>query len=90
MKLLAIQLEDAERCQMCGTSPWEWEEDRFAYTAVVHTCKDCQLREAAREDAAEISGGSIVLISGEAKRAALDKQRAAYQASRQQKGGRAR
>lgn len=87
-KVLAITLEDGDRCQMCGTSSWEWEADQFAYVAAVHVCPGCKLREAAREDAADMTGGSIILISGEAKKAALAKQRAAYLASRGQKGRR--
>lgn len=40
-KILAYIMEKAERCQMCGTAPWEWEENRFAYTAVEELCNGC-------------------------------------------------
>lgn len=40
-KVLAYIAEDAERCQMCGTAGWEWEENRFAYTAVDEFCQGC-------------------------------------------------
>ncbi len=26
---------------MCGTAPWEWEENRFAYTPVEDFCQGC-------------------------------------------------
>ena len=26
---------------MCGTAPWEWEENKFAFTAVDEFCQGC-------------------------------------------------
>lgn len=40
-KTLAFALENAQRCSMCGTAPWEWEENRFAYTAMDEFCQGC-------------------------------------------------
>lgn len=40
-KTLAQLMEHNERCAMCGTAPWEWEENRFAYTAVDEFCQGC-------------------------------------------------
>jgi len=40
-KVLAFALEQSERCDQCGTAPWEWEQDKFAYTAVEVLCKGC-------------------------------------------------
>lgn len=40
-KTLAYAMEQSLRCTMCGTAPWEWDEDKFAYTAVEDFCKGC-------------------------------------------------
>ncbi len=40
-KVLAYAMEQSSRCVSCGTAPWEWEENRFAYTAVDELCKGC-------------------------------------------------
>lgn len=40
-KVLAFALEQSARCTQCGTAPWEWEENKFAYTAVEELCKGC-------------------------------------------------
>lgn len=47
MKALAFLMEKAERCQMCGTAPWEWEQNRHAYEAVEHFCHGCYLTASA-------------------------------------------
>lgn len=82
MKLLASLTEEAQRCGTCGTAGWEWSEDRFAYLATVHVCEGCKMRDAARDDAKDVTGGTIVLVSGAAKEAALAEQREKYLASR--------
>lgn len=61
-KLVAHLLEVSRKCQMCGTSDWEWEEDRFAYEAAVHFCQGCLVKSAAQEDAPTGEGNTIVLI----------------------------
>lgn len=40
-KVLAYIMEQNLRCSMCGTAPWEWEENKFAYTPVDEFCKGC-------------------------------------------------
>lgn len=40
-KTLAYALESAQRCSMCGTAPWEWEENKYAYTAMDEFCQGC-------------------------------------------------
>lgn len=65
-KLVAYSLEAAERCAMCGTASWEWEEDRFAYAAVRQTCMGCQQKDLLRDDdTPNPPGTSIVLIPKE-------------------------
>lgn len=43
-------LERADRCQLCGTAGWEWEEDPGAYTPVFHTCPGCRLKDVLNDD----------------------------------------
>lgn len=40
-KVLAYAFESNIRCNMCGTAPWEWEENRFAFTPVEEFCQGC-------------------------------------------------
>jgi hypothetical protein len=40
-KMLAYALESAARCSMCGTAPWEWDQNKFAYTAMEEFCPGC-------------------------------------------------
>lgn len=49
-KALAWMLEKGERCALCGTAPWEWEQDKFAYEPVDHFCKGCYLKHVASEE----------------------------------------
>lgn len=44
-KTLAYILEEAERCTLCGTAPWEWEENPFAYEPTEKFCKGCYQKE---------------------------------------------
>jgi hypothetical protein len=48
-KAMAYQFEDAQRCQMCGTADWEWEENKRAYEPVMTTCWGCYYKDIARE-----------------------------------------
>lgn len=61
-KLTAHLMESASQCSMCGTSPWEWSEDRFAYEAAVHHCPGCAMKAAASEDVPPSSGSTVVLV----------------------------
>lgn len=61
-KLIASLLETASRCQMCGTSEYEWDEDMDAYEAVSIMCRGCLIKEAASEDAPSIAGTRVTLV----------------------------
>jgi hypothetical protein len=72
-KLQAHLLESGQRCQSCGTSPWEWEDDRHAYEAGVHQCWGCYVKDAAKDDQPAPAGTTVVLVPrkvAEARRAA--------------------
>lgn len=60
-KLVAYLLESSERCGMCGTSPWEWEEDRNAYEPINRQCWGCYVREGA-DDPHALPGSRVVLV----------------------------
>lgn len=60
-KLMAFMVEKSERCQMCGTAPWEWEEDRFAYEPLIEVCQGCQAKDMMREDV-KGAGSSVILV----------------------------
>jgi len=63
-KLVAYLMESAARCQMCGTSPWEWEEDRLAYGPATEQCQGCYIKDTAAEDddTPKLKGSRVVLI----------------------------
>ena len=81
IKLLAILSEDSLRCTLCGTAEYEWT-DQYAFVPSVNVCKGCQMRENARDMAKDVPGGTIVLLSGAAKKEELARQREQYLASR--------
>lgn len=76
-KALAFLIEKAERCALCGTAGWEWEENRRAYTPVEHFCMGCYLKSALEDDAGSSPGTTIRLVSSQSQAAAqrLMKQR---------------
>lgn len=49
-KALAWMVEDRQRCDMCGTAQWEWEENRHAYHAREEICPGCERKEYANSD----------------------------------------
>lgn len=61
-KLIAHLLEEAQRCQMCGTAPWEWEEDPHAYEATMITCMGCYRKEVMSEDQEKSPGTRMTLV----------------------------
>ncbi len=69
-KLFAYVAHKAETCQMCGTSPWMWEADRYAFEPVIEICHGCERKDILRDDDQKLpAGASIVLIpKEEAKR----------------------
>lgn len=71
-KLVAHLVSSGERCTMCGTAQWEWDQDPGAYEAGTHLCLGCRTKEEAAEDAPKISGQRVVLVPrrvAEARRA---------------------
>lgn len=61
-KLVAWMLEDADRCSMCGTAPWEWAENRFAYTAVDDFCQGCYQKAIFTEQQSQSLPGTNVKL----------------------------
>jgi hypothetical protein len=62
-KLVAHLIEEAQRCQMCGTADWEWADDQYAYEPVQELCRGCQMKENAADDAGSGNRGvRIVLV----------------------------
>jgi hypothetical protein len=62
-KTLAYSLESAERCSLCGTAEWEWDEDPFAYEPIQKFCKGCYLRTAEQEEAKGSLPGTTVELA---------------------------
>jgi hypothetical protein len=61
-KVLASLLESRKRCPSCGTSDWEWEEDRGAYQAMQHVCQGCKVLYAAEEETDTALGARMILV----------------------------
>lgn len=61
-KLAAYLAESGNRCSMCGTAPWEWEEDYFAYEPMPIQCHGCYLKEVAREGEDLPKGTHMTLV----------------------------
>ena len=55
-------MERAERCTMCGTAPWEWAEDPYAYEPDRETCFGCQKKDLLRDDTEKAPAGSSVVL----------------------------
>jgi len=61
-KLAAYLLENGSRCQLCGTSDWEWEQDRHAYEPVVKQCWGCYTKDRATDENDRLPGSTMVLM----------------------------
>ena len=61
-KLAAFLIESSAKCQMCGTSDWEWEDDRNAYEPMIRQCWGCYMKDGAREQGNELVGSRVVLM----------------------------
>jgi hypothetical protein len=62
-KVVAYLMEQAIRCDMCGTAPWEWEENKFAYEAIDHFCKGCYLKSIfSTSESESLAGTNVQLI----------------------------
>ena len=56
-KTLAFAMELSARCTMCGTASWEWEENKFAFTAVDEFCQGCYQKAMFSEAAELVTAG---------------------------------
>jgi hypothetical protein len=63
-KTVAMLMDVNERCQMCGTAEWEWQENRFAYEPVEKRCQGCYLKAISSEDHANSPGVHVTLVPG--------------------------
>jgi len=61
-KILAYRLNEAERCSSCGTTQFEWEENRNAYAPVEKFCPGCYLKEVTSDDSQGLPGTTVTLI----------------------------
>ena len=62
-RIIALQLEEGSRCGLCGTMPWEWEENPDAYEAMPVVCPGCRLKDQTRDlQDTKTPGVSIRLI----------------------------
>lgn len=89
-KVVAYLLEEAERCDMCGTSSWEWKENRFAYEPVETFCHGCYQKSVYSETEQDpLPGTTVSLVPvteyRKAERAvAAEKQRAMEKRDREE------
>lgn len=62
-KTLAFSLESAARCQMCGTADWEWENNKFAFTAVEEFCRGCYQKSVfSDQQGSSLPGTNVKLV----------------------------
>lgn len=92
-KVVAYIMESNTRCSLCGTAPWEWEENKFAYTAVDEFCKGCYQKSIYKDtESNSLPGTNVRLIPTtpilKAKMVVSAKKRAARARRRdEEKGG---
>lgn len=61
-KALAYRAEKSERCVMCGTAQWEWEENPHAYIVEDVHCPGCYRKHRANEEKGRLPGTSVQLV----------------------------
>jgi hypothetical protein len=62
-KVMAYAMEAAQRCSMCGTAPHEWEENKFAYTAVEEFCQGCYQKSVFNDtEGSSLPGTNVRLV----------------------------
>jgi hypothetical protein len=62
-KVMAFALEQSVRCSLCGTAPWEWEENRFAYTALDDFCQGCYQKSVFSDrESSSLPGTNVRLV----------------------------
>ena len=59
-KAIAFMLNEQEKCALCGTADWEWEEDRFAYEPVLHQCWGCYYKSVYYDSLGKPAPGTTV------------------------------
>lgn len=70
-KTIAYMMEHADTCVMCGTAPWEWEDNAHAYGAEEKWCKGCYIKHVASEEGDKLPGTTFTLIPMTPDRIAL-------------------
>lgn len=75
-KVVAAAIEKSERCTLCGTADYEWQEARDAYEPVLTECQGCAHKQRFQEgnpQAKDAPGMSVRLVSrAEADRLRFD------------------
>lgn len=71
----AYLMEEATRCALCGTQPWEWEANKRAYMAVDKFCHGCYVKHAASEDNDSLPGTTVDLVPYSAEQVARQAER---------------
>lgn len=61
-KAMAFVMVKSERCELCGTAQYEWDENRRAYEPVETFCMGCYLKHGAEEGQSYPPGTSITMI----------------------------
>jgi hypothetical protein len=61
-KAMAFLVEEGLRCQMCGTAPWEWDLNPFAYEPASHFCRGCYLKDTHSKDGNTLEGTTTTLV----------------------------
>lgn len=62
-KLMAYLMESNLRCTLCGTAGWEWDENKFAYTAVDEFCRGCYQKSVYKDtEGSSLPGTNVRLV----------------------------
>ena len=62
-KVLAYAMEQSLRCSSCGTASWEWDNNRFAYTAIEEFCNGCYQKSVFQDtESNTLPGTNIKLV----------------------------
>lgn len=61
---MAYAIEQSSKCTMCGTASWEWEQNKFAYTAMDEFCQGCYQKSvfSDQESNKSLPGTSVKLV----------------------------
>ena len=59
-KALGFMAYEGEKCALCGTADWEWEEDKFAYEPVLHQCWGCYYKSVYYDSLGKPPAGATV------------------------------